>query len=208
MSPALLTQSGGASGRVIYDPLLDSGSWAGGDAAGMIWLNRTSTTLFTGGSIDVIGKGNDLATAVSYKERTNLIKAYYNPAASIDTGGPYDDGYDDERLANPRATLRWPADESELTTAGNDYFTLLEWDIDINYSVAGLQRLKDENGRYTIISSDDPDLFTPPDTYFPYNRPELGLFALGHGGIRSYFDDLGVQLYMSSGAGYLTPIQQ
>jgi hypothetical protein len=208
MAGDTVTQSGSAFGKVIFKPVLTSGSWAGGNAAGMLWLNRTSATAFAGGALNVVGKGSDLATVVNYKERTNLIKAYYNPASPTDTGGPYDDAYDGERLANPRGTLEWPADEGELTSAGNDYFTLLEWDIDINRSVLGLQRLQDENGRYTIISSDDPDLFSPPDAYFPFTRPELGLFAVGHGGIKNYFDDLGVQLYMTTGAGYLTPIQQ
>jgi prepilin-type N-terminal cleavage/methylation domain-containing protein len=202
-----VSQSNGALGTVIFPPVLESGSWAAGDATGMLWLNKTSSPLFFPGTLDVLGKGSNLATVISYKERTNLIKAYYNTANPTDTGGPYTDPYDLERLANGRGTLRWPADEGQITDNTNDYFTLLEWNIDINSSaVPSIQRLRDENGKYTIISIDT--LSTPANTYFPYNRPELGLFALGHGAIRVYFDDLGVQLYVISGGGRLKPVQQ
>jgi len=210
----IVTQSNGASGKVIFPPILDSGSWAGGNAEGMIWLNNTSTTDFSnGGALDVVDKGNNLATVETvdgYKPRTNLIKAYYNSANPIDSGGPYDDPYDNERLANGRGTLRWPADEGVATDNTNDHFTLLEWNIDINGSAVSppheLTLLKDENGKNTIISIDT--LSTPSDTYFPFARPEIGFFALGHGATRMYFDDLGIQLYVVSGAGFLTPIPQ
>jgi len=205
-----VTQSNGAIGKVVFAPTVNSGSWSGGDAAGMIWLNNTTTTDFVSGTLDVAGKGNNLATVAGYRPRTNLIKAYFNSASTIDSGSvpaDYDNPYDLIRLANPRGTLKWPADEGLATDDTNDHFTLLEWDIDINDSaVPSVQPLKDENGKYTIISIDT--LSTPSDTYFPFTRPEIGLFALGHGATRMYFDDLGIQLYVVSGAGFLTPIQQ
>jgi hypothetical protein len=202
-----LSQPSGAVGTVISPPVLESGSWAGGNAAGMLWLNNTSSTAFSGGALNISGKGNNLATVTNYKDRTNLIRAYYNSANPADTGGPYTDPYDQLRLANGRGTLHWPANEGQLTDNTNDYFTLLEWDTDINtLAVPSVKRLKDENGKYTIISIDT--LSTPPDTNFPYTRPELGLFALGHGALRVYFDDFGLQLYVASGSGFLTPVQQ
>jgi hypothetical protein len=199
-------QSNGAIGTVIVPPVLSDTDWAGGNAAGMLWLNNLGDTAFVTGSLDVLGKGTNLATVTDYTERTNLIKAYYNNL--VQTGSVYDDGYDQQRLENNAGTLHWPADEGQPTTGGNDYFTLLEWDADINPAVSTIRRLKDNNGRYTILASDESDLFTPADTYFPFNRPELGLHALGHGFDRVYFDDVGVQLYLSSGSGFLTPIQQ
>ena len=46
----LVTQSNGAQGRVIVPPVLKSGDWAAGNAAGMLWLNNTSITAFVNGN--------------------------------------------------------------------------------------------------------------------------------------------------------------
>ena len=203
-----VTQSNGTVfGKVVFAPVLESGtSWAGGNAAGMLWLNKTSDTPFTGGSLYV--GGSEVATVTNYKDRTNLIKVYFNSANPNDTDPPFNDAYDDLRKANGRGTLRWPANEGQITDDTNDHFTLLQWDPNnINTAVASPPEvLMDEKGRYSILSVDT--LFSPSDTYFPVTRPELGLFALGHGATRIYFDDLGVQLYMISGSGFLQPVQQ
>ena len=205
----LVTQQTGAIGTVIIPPVLESTDWAGGNAAGMLWLNKISSTPFQNGNLDVLGKGLNLATVTGYTPRTNLIKAYYNNLAN--TGEPYNDPYDQQRLAEPRSELRWPADEGDLTNISNDYFTLIEWDVDINRDPAIPEnqrpnRLKDENGKYTIIATDS--LSTPADTFFPFTRPEIGLQAFGHGAIDLFFDDFGMQVYFISGSGFLQPIQQ
>ena len=208
----LVTQPNGAIGVVVVPPVLASGTWAGGDATGMLWLNKTSSDEFqVGDNLDVLGKGSNLATVTVYTPRTNLIKAYYNNLA--DTGEPHNSPYDQERLAESRGELRWPADEGDLTNVSNDYFTLLEWDVDINRDPAipenqRPERLKDENGKYTIIATDS--LSTPADTFFPTPliRPEIGLQAFGHGAVDLYFDDFGLQVYFISGSGFLQPIQQ
>ena len=204
----LVAQPNGALGVVVVPPVLATGTWAGGDATGMLWLNKTSTDEFqVGDNLDVLGKGSNLATVTGYTSRTNLIKAYYNNLAN--TGEPHNSPYDQKRLVESRGELRWPADEGDLTNGGNDYFTLIEWDVDINRNVLNPdQRLKDENGKYTIIATNS--LSTPADTYFPTPliRPEIGLQAFGHGAVDLYFDDFGLQAYFISGSGFLQPIQQ
>jgi prepilin-type N-terminal cleavage/methylation domain-containing protein len=197
----VVTQFSGASGTVVFPPVLHSGSWLGGDAAGMLWLNKTSTTDFSGGALDVFGKGTGLATVLTYTPRTNLIKAYYGTV--YQNGTPDGDLYDINRLANPRGTVKWPIDEGEPIDADRDYLTLLEWSPQTDASV---QRLQDENGKFSIIASNS--LTTPSASLFPATRPELGIFTGGHGAIRVYYDDMGVRLYYLSGSGFLTPIQQ
>jgi prepilin-type N-terminal cleavage/methylation domain-containing protein len=204
---AIVTQPNGASGIVVVPPVLSSGTWAGGSAAGMLWLNKLSPTPFENGNL--YANGAIVATVIGYTPRTNLIKAYYNHLAP--SGGPHNNPYDQRRLAQPRGELKWPADEGEPTENEldnqNDYFTLIEWDTDVNRNVPNpVQRLKDENGKYTIISTDT--LLTPADTYFPFTRPEIGLQAFGHGAVDLYFDDVGLQVYFISGSGFLQPIQQ
>ncbi|MFZ0132126.1 MAG: prepilin-type N-terminal cleavage/methylation domain-containing protein [Desulfobacterales bacterium] len=206
---------GGAIGVVVVPPVLEPGTnWPSGNAKGMLWLNKTSSDEFRSGTLDVLGKGTNIAAVTPFKQRTNLIKAYYNTL--LKTGEPgtsYDNPYDPWRLASPRGQLRWPADEGEPTVNEvynkNDYFTLIEWDIDINFNVPDpVERLMDEEGKYTIIATDS--LLTPSDTFFPTAlvRPEIGLQAFGHGAIDLYFDDFGMQVYFISGTGFLQPIQQ
>ncbi len=67
--------------------------------------------------------------------------------------------------------------------------------------------MADENGEYTIIASNQADLFTPADTYIPYTRPELGLHAIGHGAENVYYKDFAVRAGMAVQTG-LIPIQQ
>lgn len=206
----IVTQSNGAIGVVVVPPVLESSDWGADSAAGTLWLNKISPDNdFQNGDLDVLGKGTNLATVTGYTSRTNLIKAYFNNLA--DTGSPSNSPYDLLRRPENRNEIRWPANEGEVTNANNDYFTLIEWDIDINRDPdiplsQQAKRLKDENGKYTIIATDS--LSTPSDTFFPYTRPEIGLQAFGHGAVDLYFDDFGIQVYRFAGSGFLQPIQQ
>ena len=202
------TTGGLITGVVVVKPIITSGSWLGGNAKGMLWLNKVSQPFKTG---TLLLNGEMVATVSDEPRRTNLIKAYYNNLA--DTGEPHNNPYDQKRLAESRGEFRWPADEGFPTDDNNDYFTMIEWDIDINRDPAipesqWPKRLKDENGNYTIIDTDS--LSTPADTYFPTPliRPEIGLQAFGHGAVDLYFDDFGMQVYFISGTGFLQPIQQ
>jgi hypothetical protein len=209
-----VVQTGGASGAVVAQPVLDSGTWAGGNAAGVLWLNLTSEVNFSSGSALNVG-GTNAATAASssaagvgINDRYNLIKAFYGSVAGVDPPPTTDiEAYDQERLQNlvGDATPGWPPDEGQPLNGNNDFFTKVQWND--TFDSASVLRLKDENGRYTIIATDDSLFFSPVNDLFPYSRPELGLHAAGHGTENIYFQDLTVQLIVASDEG-INPIQR
>ncbi|MEJ2474075.1 MAG: hypothetical protein P8Y74_09345, partial [Desulfobacterales bacterium] len=202
-----VTQSNGAIGRVIIPPLLTSGSWIGGNAAGMLLLNNTSPTNdFTLGSLN---KGAiNVATVTAPPSRRNLIQAYYGADSGVDPPptSPAPDGlypYDQERLRNTFGTANWPPDPDNPPTGFDDYYTLVQW----NDAVQEVDRLADNNGKYTIIASNQTELFTPTDAYFPFTRPEIGLQVAGQGGADVYFKDYAVKLGYAAQKASI-PIQQ
>jgi len=103
----IVTQSDGAEGTVIGTPILSSGTWSGGDAAGVIILNNlprdadgSITHPFAAGALLV--EGSDLATVTgSPRPRDNYIRAYYSDTSGSGTAN--DVPTDDERHAYPRS---------------------------------------------------------------------------------------------------------
>ena len=211
----IVYQSNGARGRVIVPPILSSGSWSGGTADGMLWLNNTSDDNFsTSLPLSVVKvSGSNIANVTNVNMRKNFIQAFYgaqsgvSPPTSPDLAGLYQ--YDQERLSNLFGTAHWPPNPIYLSppdppySGTNDYFTLVQW----NDVVQGATRMADENDKYTIIASSQAGLFSPVDTYFPYTRPELGLHAIGHGAANVYYKDFAIRAGMAVQTG-LIPIQQ
>ncbi len=211
----IVYQSNGARGRVIVPPILSSGSWSGGTADGMLWLNNTSDDDFsTSLPLSVVKvSGSNIANVTNVNMRKNFIQAFYgaqngvSPPTSPDLAGLYQ--YDQERLSNLFGTAHWPPNPIYISppdppySGTNDYFTLVQW----NDVVQGATRMADENDKYTIIASSQADLFSPVDTYFPYTRPELGLHAIGHGAANVYYKDFAIRAGMAVQTG-LIPIQQ
>ena len=200
-------QSNGAFGVVIVPPILTGGSWAGDNAAGTLWLNKTSDTAFTN-TLDVsIARtgGTDVANVVAVSPRKNLIKAFYGQRAGDFPTTPVDDTYDQLRVRNLPGTFNWPPVEGTAVQTDDDYYTLVEWNDTLNDG--SVEFLADRQGRYTIIASDNPELFTPVSTFFPVTRPEIGLFATGNGALNTFFDDFGIRLYIFTGST-LNPVQQ
>ena len=205
-----VSQSNGAIGKVIAPPLLSSGSWAGGNAAGTLLLNNTSDTDFTSGL--PLNKGaTAVASVTAFSSRENLIQAYYGAEAGVypPPTSPAPDGlypYDQKRLRNLFGTANWPPnpiypDEDIRPTGFNDYYTLVQWNDVVDSSVT---RAQDYDGRYSIIIS---DTLTSPTSYIPFTRPEIGLHVAGHGGANVYFKDYAVKLgYAAQRA--MIPIQQ
>jgi prepilin-type N-terminal cleavage/methylation domain-containing protein len=197
----IVSQSNGARGIVIIPPIVQAGSWAGGDAGGILILNKVSSTSFqTGNPLDVAGKGNNLATVQGFKARDNYLQAYYGNKDG--NGTPDGNPYDQQRQPNAAGIANWPVDPGEPLTPANDYYTLVQWNWDVDASIS---RLQDENGKFTIIAT---DTLTSPTGIFPFNRPELGLHAIGDGAENVFYDDFAIQLDVQSGSGFLTPIQQ
>ena len=211
----IVFQTNGARGRVIVPPILSSGSWAAGSATGMLWLNNTTDTAFSNALQLNVQKpsGSNIANVTNSSVRSNFIQAFYgaqsgvSPPTSADASGFFQ--YDQERLRNDFGIPNWPpnplyaADRDRGLDGTNDYFTLVQW----NDVVQGATRLSDENGRYTIIASDQSELFTPTDTFIPYTRPELGLHAIGHGAANVFYRDFAIRAGMAVQTG-LIPIQQ
>lgn len=206
-------QSNGAIGQVIAPPLLSSGSWAGGNAAGTLLLNNTSDTAFASG-LPLYKGATAVATVTGFSARENLIQAYYG-AYGTESGvyppptSPAPDGlyqYDQERLRNSFGTANWPpnpslSDDYEPPSGTNDFYTLVQWNDAVDSSAT---RVKDNDGRYSIIIT---DTLTSPTTYFPFTRPEIGLHVAGHGGANVYFKDFAVKMgYAAQQA--MIPIQQ
>jgi hypothetical protein len=196
----IITQ-GTAQGTVVGDPILSAGDWDSGNAAGIITINKVYGT-FAAGSLNVPGKGNNLATSTGFTARNNYIKVFYGDVTGYGTANI--DPFDIERLPNPRnEVLRWPPDEIADWSAERDFFTLVQWDgvnsVDIIDSI-------DEPG--VIVLGTENSLFTPDSEILSYARPELGLHTFGHGSTNVYFDDFGLLVEIAAGSGFLTPIQE
>ena len=149
-----------------------------------------------------------MANITAPPSRQNWIQAYYGTEEGVyppPTNPAPDDlfPYDQERLKNLFGTANWPPDADKIPTGFKDYFTMVQW----NDTVQGVDRMADNNGKYTIIASNQTGLFTPTDAYFPFTRPELGLYAAGNGGANVYFKDFAVKMgYAEQRA--MIPIQQ
>jgi len=199
----IITQANGARGTVVGNPILSAGSWAGGNAVGIITINKVSGTFISGQTI-LVG-GSNLATCQGFTARKNYIKVFYGDVTGYGTANT--DPFDIERLANVRNTIHWPPDEIEDWSAERDFFTLVQWD-DVNENVASVGIVPSVNEPGVMIHSDESVLLTPDSAILSYARPELGLHTFGHGSTNVYFDDFGLQVEIAAGSGFLTPIQE
>ena len=184
--------SSGATAAVDGDPILASGSWSGGNAAGTLTLRNVSGTFQVGETVQLTGSAAQ-ATVQSFRTRDNYIRAYYGTTS--DCGSANGDPTDFEKSPNARGSANWPPDEVADWTAENDYFYLVQWDaVNSAVSTASLVASADETGG--IIRSSQSALLTPASGTF--NQPELGLHSLGHGVLNAYFDDFAVQTDIAS----------
>jgi len=196
-----IVQANGAYGTVIGEPILSAGSWAAGNAVGIITLNKVSETNFQSGqALAVAGKGSNLATCQGYTDRYNYIKVFYS---DIDGYGiPNTDPFDAERREIPRKTVHWPPDEIQDWSAERDYFTLVQWD-----GVNAVDLVESVDEPDVIVLGTESTLFTPVSG-LPLIRPELGLHTFGSVFNNAYFDDFGLLVEIPPGSGFLTPIQE
>lgn len=117
--------------RVVMTPILTSGSWAGGNAAGTLVVsnvnNGTAGETFASGALyryDSSGSTN-VATAAGFSTtKKNYIRVYYAP---VTAGSGNTSETDNTRIGNPVGKFYWPPDSlSDLGTT-NDYYTLVQW---------------------------------------------------------------------------------
>jgi hypothetical protein len=200
--------SSGASGVVSRRPILRSGSWSGGDAAGELLLHEVSGT-FSNGENLLVG-GQALASASGFRAKDNYIQAFIgDPDAH---GDPNSDPLDRNRTGNPRGRLNWPPFDVADTEPSNDHFTLIQWNDNLDGSV---QRMGSGKEKDSIIRT---GTLTSPDGGFPPDRPEVGLHTWGWGSRNGnpnenavpdiYFDDFGLRLLSSGGGGFAPAIQE
>jgi prepilin-type N-terminal cleavage/methylation domain-containing protein len=193
---------GTASAIVDTDPILTSGSFLGGDAAGHLVLKNYSGEFNTSTSFSVIGVG-PVGIVQEVRARDNFIRVYYGSPKGCGTSN--DDPLDNIRLANPRDSeeLHWPPADGEAYTAADDYFTLIQWDSDkINTSVSSFARLT-----ATQLRSNESVLLTPEGP-LGQTRAELGLHALGKGAANTYFDDFGLTVTFNRLVDITSPLQE
>lgn len=116
--------------RVVMTPILTSGTWAGGDAAGTLVVtnvnNGTSGATFSSGALY---KGaTQVATATGFDStKKNYIRVYFSHSGPADQGTPNNLETDNNRHANQVGQHNWPPDSLTDLAASNDYFTLVQW---------------------------------------------------------------------------------
>ncbi len=198
----IITQ-GSAQGTVVGNPVLSAGTWAAGNAQGIITINKVSGT-FNSGQPLLVGVSN-LATCTGFTARNNYIKVFYGDVTGYGTANS--DPFDLERLPNLRNEIHWPTDEIADWSAERDFFTLVQWN-DVNASVLSVGTVPSIDEPGVIIRSDESVLLTPDSGILSYARPEIGLHTFGYGSTNVYFDDFGLQVEIASGSGFLTPIQE
>jgi prepilin-type N-terminal cleavage/methylation domain-containing protein len=189
----------GAVGRVMEPPLLSNADWAGGDAQGLLRLEMINGAFSTGENLNLAMSGN-VATVTGYRERENLIRAYYGTHTACGSGGDTD-RFNYNRLANERVTetstrqtLAWPAEPDQLWTAETDHFIQIQWD-DVNSAAVTAVRpdtsASAEPG--AIIRAWASDLIIPAESTLDVaSRPEIGLHTFGKGAENIFFDDFGL----------------
>ncbi len=199
----LLTQLNGAIGTVVSDPILSSGSWSSGNAAGVILLNNLQGNTFTNGSLLVAGE--DRATAVpDFRLKDNYIRVYYS--SKEDVGTPNNNPLDDIRKGISRCNsddcnVIWPPENPGDTTSESDYYTLVQWNDDFDSSVTRLGTESQMNG---VIRTDAHT--TPASGTF--SNTELGLHTYGGYSTNVYFDDFAIKMGDAQPPEFLPTIQE
>ncbi|RJP77979.1 MAG: hypothetical protein C4522_14000 [Desulfobacteraceae bacterium] len=201
----LISQTDGTRGIAAGNPILHSGSYAGGDAAGIIRLNNLSAAGFPNGAVSVAGKGTGLANVTGFRARDNYIQVYY--ADPYGYGTPNYTPLDIAKHPNPRMTaagqvLKWPPADVNHTEPSNDYFTIVQWD---GYNPSAATRLGNGLEAGTIIRT---DLLTTGAGYNP--DPEIGLHTFGKEiySTSVYFDDFGLRTNLPALQGFLPAVQE
>ena len=223
-----------AFATLFAPPLLESGNWNDGTAAGVLLVNRaTSTPQFRSGGefLDQIGGSSGSVYLTSYNDATdrkvNVIQAYYASASQGGSGGntnPLDGNTNAYPRLGATGSLTWPPEvgaDGNWTgydgtwTAAEDDFRLIQWDA-INTADANATGLEGTIPFMTnaqglvqnaIILSHHSDLQSP-DYPMTLSDNEVGLHALGSGATHTYFDDFGILIELAGTDGIPTPLQQ
>ena len=190
---------GTARGTVVGDPIIESGSWAGGNAVGIMILNKVFGTFLGNQNLYVNGAVLAKTQAANFfRDRDNYIRAYYSDTVGFGTPSANYLNYD--KHGYPRgADTQWPPDKTEDWSAANDYFTLVQWDtvrvqgeVPVDLEINTLNRIPSIAEPYAIIRS---NALTTTTGSFQATTAELGLHTFGTGSYSTnvYFDDFALQ---------------
>ena len=187
-------ESSGASATVYGDPVLAPNSPSGSNAFGDMLLRHVSGSFEDNEALFI--NGEECATVDTIHEKQNYIRAYIGDQEEHGSPG---NPLDRERLASPRGEVNWPPLNVQDTDATNDYFTLIQWNEDVDNSVTRMGSGEEQDA---VIRTDT--LTTPSSGSFPLDRPELGLHTWGWGSVDGeptddvvpniYFDDFAVRM--------------
>lgn len=206
----IVTQTNGARGTVIETPILESGDWGSGDAAGIILLNKlfrnddgTITTPFADGlALNDVNNVQRAASSNSFRARDNYIRVYYGDISGY--GTPDGQWLDYDKHGNPRGELHWPPDELEDWSADNDYFTLVQWDEVEDVAVSSLDKISSLVEPDAILRTNELTTSTGI-----FTGTEIGLHTFGDDSTNVvYFDDFGLQADVSTSEGFFPAVQQ
>jgi len=135
--------------RVVMTPVLTSGSWAGGNAAGTLVVanvnNGASGATFSSGALYAGGAQAAVAAGLDTTKR-NYIRAYFSHPGPADQGTPNNVETDNNRHANQIGQHNWPPDNLTDLAAGNDYFTLVQWTGTSSYTQQDMYTWTNSNG--------------------------------------------------------------
>jgi prepilin-type N-terminal cleavage/methylation domain-containing protein len=173
------------------------------------------------------------STDIVYRSRDNWIAVYVGDPSLV-TRTPDTDPYDvndaNGLLRGPiiRTSVRWPVDDVENTTAGNDYFTIVRFANFVNTTLLCRVDGLDMSGTNCLggfysgtndgsapdilrFSSPDGTVFNSPSSgaSLPASRAEVGLHS--YAAPQIFYDDFALQFgpgYGITRQGFLLPLQQ
>ncbi len=188
--------SSGASGIVSKAPVFDSvDSWTDG-ATGIIIVNKLDGVFAAGEALTVNGTASS-TNVTDFRLRDNYIKVYHSD--TVGAGTPNDNPLDHEKGSISRGTLKWPPDNPDDTEPTNDFFRLVQWEMNCDLDptdYGDLAIFGAGNELNTIIRTNT--YTTDPSATFTDTEVGLHTFGTGVFSTNIFFDDFGIQADMSS----------
>jgi prepilin-type N-terminal cleavage/methylation domain-containing protein len=222
--------AGTKSARIIGTPVVSSGTWASGNAAGTLILSNLTGGAFSAGETlylqgGVAGYSYALA-GTQAAAKANFIMVYYSDNKTPAAGNTAQ--ADNTRIGNPRDSFNWPPDDWTDRTAANDYFSLvgsnttaIQWtSLDTSADgyghSASFVAANSATELYRAVIRTDAlvsPAWTSSSVAADFNSPGDAIALVTSSSApntanTTYYDDFGIQLDLKAGTGFLPPIQQ
>jgi Tfp pilus assembly protein PilV len=175
------------SGNISASVARKIGKATGGS---VLLLTNTSGKFSTGDTIQ-----GGVITNVS--DRDNYIWVMYADTSNHGTANNSALDYSN-RLGTARANYSWPINNIQEWDSANDYFTLVQWNENLNISQDPyLERLGTGKELNCILRTNK---YVTSSSAWESERWELGINTLGDSATQTYFDDFNARIF-SAGAG-------